>query len=74
MEILNKDVIMKFNILAAILFSGIVATPLFMSGCTAPDATTPSLQGNTQYPGALPSPVRNQKNAAIDASTMIPPR
>lgn len=66
---------MKTNLITGVLFCTLLITTSFISGCAA-DSTTPSLRGNTQYPGAMPapSPNRSQANAAIDASTMIAPR
>jgi hypothetical protein len=66
---------MKANAIIVISFCSLLVITSFISGCVA-DKTTPSLQGNTQYPGAMPapSPNRSQANAAIDASTMIAPR
>lgn len=74
LDYFDKEIVMKMNIVTCILFCSVLLSTPFVSGCVA-DSTTPSLQGNTQYTGALPppSPNRAQSNAAIDASTMVAP-
>lgn len=58
---------MKKILLTSLMLLGL------MTGCTQSTSHTPALGGNTQYPGALPSPNDLQNSAAVSASTMMAP-